>query len=736
MVDPADVQVEPDARVGAPAVGLGLALPSPRAVAIDLGSTRTRVAVGVHPAVAEIVVAAMATRCARLEGHLVAGPAMTNVEPAVDVKPALGVRTHVVVDGVAESVVAMTATVLHAALEGIDRAGAPTALTHPVDWLPERRGALRDAAAVAGLTDIALVPDAEAVAWATSTDLAVDDLLAVHDLGAETFQTSVLRRTPSGFQLVAHPGSGGGVSGRRLDDRLYDHVLAEAAVHDPVFAHHLAAPPDPRWAAAASGLRRAVRRAREQLSTTAEVTIEVPEGPEVVVDRDRFDDLVAADVALARDVMLRAVQRGSHVAGGPVQRHVVTGGCSLQPAISAAVDDALTDAPVVRPDPFHTVVRGALHADLRRSARPVPVPTTPAVTGLSLVPTHVHLPVFGGGGPPPRRPPPSGRKRRSLLAGAIVLAGAALMGAALWQAVDDDGGHAEDLAEAGDAARATHATDAATSVPPTAAPSTRPAATTTGVPPTTAPTVDGYWLVTRRGGVLGFGTDVPPRTDTGAAPSNAEVAGSASGADGLWLVHVDGAVTGLGVAPLPASTSATTSAPFVGIAPTPSGLGYWTVAADGTVIPHGDAPVLQTDPPADLVAPVVAITATPAGTGYWLAAQDGGVFAYGDAPFLDAASDLELNGPIVAIAATPTGAGYWLAAQDGGVFAYGDAPFLDAASDLELNGPIVAIAATPTGAGYWLAAEDGGVFAYGDAPFVSAFPEVEGVVALAPAPAA
>jgi hypothetical protein len=692
MVDPGDVQVE---HSGAPVPGVGLALPTPRAVAIDLGSTRTRVAIGTHPAVAEIVVAAMASRCARLEGHLLAGPAMTNVEPAIDVKPVLGVRTHVVVDGVAESVVAMTATVLHAALDGVDGAGGPTTLSHPVDWLPERRSALRDAAFAAGLTDVALVADADAVAWATSTDLAHDELVAVHDLGAETFQTSVLRRTATGFQLVAHPGSGGGVSGRRLDDRLFDHVVAEAAVHDPVFAHHLAAPPDPRWAAAASGLRRAVRRAREQLSGMAVVTIEVPEGPEVVVDRDRFDDLVAADVALARDVMLRAVERASHVAGKPVERHVVTGGCSLQPAISTAVDDALAGAEVVRPDPFHTVVRGALHADLRRSARPVPAPSTPAVTGLSLVPTHVPLPVFSGVGPPARRPPRSGRTRRSVLVGAIVLAGAVLMGAALWQAVDEDGGHAEELAEAADAVRTASEPDQVAVVPPTtsATSATSEPAPTASAPTTTAPRVDGYWLVTRRGGVLGFGADVPPRVDTGDPRSSAEVVGSASGIGGLWLVHVDGTVTGLGIAPLPATTSTTTTAPFVGIAATPTALGYWTVAADGTVVAHGDAPILQASP-AELAAPVVAIAAMPIGTGYWLAAQDGGVFAYGDAPFLDAASALELNGPIVAIAATPTGAGYWLAAQDGGVFAYGDATF------------------------------------------VSAFPEVEGVVALALASAA
>src|SRR5688500_17061173 len=213
MVDVGKIEVEQGGLAGAPVPGVGLALPAPRAIAVDLGSTRTRVAVGPHPAVAEIVVAAMASRCARLEGRLVAGPAMTNVEPAVDVKPVLGVRTHVVVDGAAESVVAMTATVLHAALDGVDgAAGGPTTLTHPVDWLPERRGALRDAALAAGLVDVALVPDAEAVAWATSTDLDLDDLVAVHDLGAETFQTSVLRRTATGFQLVAHPGSGGGVS--------------------------------------------------------------------------------------------------------------------------------------------------------------------------------------------------------------------------------------------------------------------------------------------------------------------------------------------------------------------------------------------------------------------------------------------------------------------------------------------------------------------------------------------
>ncbi|GIH13770.1 Hsp70 family protein [Rugosimonospora africana] len=108
----------------------------------------------------------------------------------------------------------LIATVLvHVAIEAYRVAGAAPAhvvLTHPAAWSPARLATLTEAARRAGLTAVSLVP--EPVAAAAYFSMVVRGPLPpgrcalIYDLGAGTFDVSVVRQTPQGFQVVASDG--------------------------------------------------------------------------------------------------------------------------------------------------------------------------------------------------------------------------------------------------------------------------------------------------------------------------------------------------------------------------------------------------------------------------------------------------------------------------------------------------------------------------------------------------
>lgn len=227
------------------------------------------------------------------------------------------------------------------------------------------------------------------------------------------------------------------------------------------------------------------------------------------------------------------------------------------------------------------------------------------------------------------------------------------------------------------------------------------------------PTVDGYWLVTAGGGVLGFG---------------------------------DATVDGDAVGRFAARVAA--------VVPTPTGTGYWIVSRAGEVLWFGDAAAVSPAPGS--IAPettIVGLAPTATGLGYWLADSAGVVYPVGDATDFGGMIRTSILDPIVAIAATPSGDGYWLLTAAGRVHAFGAAGAFGglvdefdaqlAAADFEsiedlraearrraAQHPAVAIASTPTGAGYWIVTGDGWVVGRGDgADFGDATPEGEAVVA-------
>ena len=157
-------------------------------------------------------------------------------------------------------------------------------------------------------------------------------------------------------------------------------------------------------------------------------------------------------------------------------------------------------------------------------------------------------------------------------------------------------------------------------------------------------------------------------------PLNQPVSAAATTPDGqgYWLVSRDGGVFTFGNAGFYGSMAGSPlNKPVVAMAATRTGRGYGLTASDGGVFALGDARFHGGLGHLRLNEPIVSMTATTTGRGYWLAARDGGVFAFGDAAFHGSAAGSGRS--FQEIIRSPDGGGYWLVGTDGLVQGFGSA---------------------------------------------------------------
>ncbi|GAA2348257.1 Hsp70 family protein [Dactylosporangium salmoneum] len=253
--------------------------------------------------------------------------------------------------------------------------GAPDAVTvtHPAGWAATRRNTLQEAIRRAGLPAAALVP--EPVAAATyfvrvlRNMVPVGSSVVVYDLGAGTFDGSVVARTRAGFEVLAVGGRddlGGldfdevvvGLIGRALPAGDWDRVSA-----------------DPR---AARRLREEAREAKERLSRAASATVMVPLlDRDVQLTREEFE-------AAARPLIERSVQvlgetlRLSRLVPEQVAGIFLVGGASQMPLVATELHREFGRPPVMIEQPELVVAEGAvLVGPAVRSRNGVPLPTQP-----------------------------------------------------------------------------------------------------------------------------------------------------------------------------------------------------------------------------------------------------------------------------------------------------------------------------------------------------------------------
>ncbi|GAA4219713.1 Hsp70 family protein [Actinocatenispora rupis] len=289
----------------------------------------------------------------------------------------------------------------------------PVVLTHPADWGAPRREVLATAAANAGMTVAALLPEpVAAAAYFTAvlrSDLPAGGVLAVLDAGAGTTDTAVVRADPGGYQVLATGGLPD-LGGLDLDAALVERirtVLVPTADDTATAWTRLDAPSSPdeyrdRWL-----FWDDVRGAKEALSRLSSVPVHVPGTAALHLTRTEFEALARPRLAPAVDLLADVIGRAGLTAAQLAGIFLVGGG-SRVPMLAALLHERLGIAPVVLEQPELVVAEGALHVPLLAGAAPEAVPRTGGVPAAAIGATDAAPAATVGTGPAPAPGPASG----------------------------------------------------------------------------------------------------------------------------------------------------------------------------------------------------------------------------------------------------------------------------------------------------------------------------------------
>ena len=243
-------------------------------------------------------------------------------------------------------------------------------ITHPARWGEGRLARLRAAAAVAGFDDPLLVPEpVGAAVYFAAGQLRPGDYVAVYDLGGGTFDTAVLQRGETGFEVVGEPGGRDDLGGDDFDDRLYRSLGRQL---DPEQWQTLIAPDSGRsWQRAHYDFKKDVRRAKEHLSRYPDATVRtpIPDGADIQVSRAEFEGLIREDIESTVAELERTVKAAGHSVNDLAAIYVA-GGSSRIPLIWRRIEERLGRQPSTFGDPKAVIALGAALVHLPTSSKP------------------------------------------------------------------------------------------------------------------------------------------------------------------------------------------------------------------------------------------------------------------------------------------------------------------------------------------------------------------------------
>jgi molecular chaperone DnaK (HSP70) len=239
-------------------------------------------------------------------------------------------------------------------------------MTHPAGWGERRRAVLVEAARRAGLPAPRLVPEpVAAAAYYTAvlgSMIPVGRALAVYDLGGGTFDAAVVRRTVTGFEVLADSGldSVGGLD--------FDHAAVEHLSR--AYPPSVDGPWDRLVAPASDADRRLrallydeVRAAKETLSRAARADVRLPEVDlRAHLTRDELELLVRP--YLQRTVAcLAGTIDAARLAPAALAGVFLVGGSSRIPLAAHLIHAELGVVPTTLEQPETVVAEGCLYLD-------------------------------------------------------------------------------------------------------------------------------------------------------------------------------------------------------------------------------------------------------------------------------------------------------------------------------------------------------------------------------------
>jgi actin-like ATPase involved in cell morphogenesis/sugar lactone lactonase YvrE len=515
------------------------------ALGVDLGTTFSAAAIARGTNAEPLQLGAEAAQIPsvvvlREDGEILVGDAAerrAGAEPARaarEFKRRLGDPVPIIIGGATQSVESLMGHMLREIVRrATEREGAPPStvvLTHPANYSDYKRGALLEAARLAGLdparVQLLTEPEAAAVAYSRQQTIAPGEIVAVYDFGGGTFDAALVRRTTERFELIGTPDGMERLGGIDFDQAVMAHV--DQSLGGLVSGADRS---DPNTVPGQARLRVECRRAKEALSNDSDTTIPVSlPGVQTAVrlTRDEFETMIRPRIADT----VRALERAVASAGitmEQVSRVLLVGGTSRMPVVAEMVRTG-TGRPVALD--AHPKLAIATGAALVGAAA---VPAAPIAPVTAMMPPVAEpawqAPVRA---PEPVLPTPAGKSRKGLVGLALgaVVGLAAVAGVLVFRGSDDE------------ATPASSTVAGATTAVPTVAPSSTLGASTTTAEAsstTTAPAGRGVDGVVERfafGGAAGTGIPGPA---AGAGVAGVASLSVASTGD-TYVATVDGAV--------------------------------------------------------------------------------------------------------------------------------------------------------------------------------------------------
>jgi len=238
-------------------------------------------------------------------------------------------------------------------------------ITVPYYFNDARRKATEDAGRIAGLNVIDIINEPTAAtltyAWkrgelGASSKQTKPHLALVYDLGGGTFDVTVVKYTPTHFQVLATDGDVhlGGVD---WNDRIVDYVCEEFKRKHGT---------DPRESPAALHvLRHDADQAKIALTEGNVATVPCRHGGKahnVQLTREQFEDMTADLLQRTADTALLVVDQAG-VKAEELDAIVLVGGSTLMPRVPAMLEELLGKQPYTGLSPHTSVAQGAaIHA--------------------------------------------------------------------------------------------------------------------------------------------------------------------------------------------------------------------------------------------------------------------------------------------------------------------------------------------------------------------------------------
>ncbi|WP_328708415.1 Hsp70 family protein [Microbispora hainanensis] len=239
-------------------------------------------------------------------------------------------------------------------------------LTHPAAWTSDDIAALGEAAKRAHLPSARFVPEPVAAAafYTQREDIPAGAHVAVYDLGGGTFDVAVLRRTTTGFDVIAQGGNDR-IGGEDFDEALHELVAGHATTLDPAAWQDFTQATGLRATRDRALLRRDITEAKELLSDTTIRQVIVGDLT-VSVTRTEFEAAIMEDLRATITTFQDVVTRAGFTLNDLTAVYL-TGGSSRIPLVSDLLSHHLGRTPDLAADPKAVVALGALSWAVRPS---------------------------------------------------------------------------------------------------------------------------------------------------------------------------------------------------------------------------------------------------------------------------------------------------------------------------------------------------------------------------------